>query len=78
MIRMSSAFELAYARWCGEGASNDVGPMKVTAASRADELELAFGEWEAAEWEAAEWEDADRDRPPREAPRDTTPRCRSR
>jgi hypothetical protein len=65
---MSSAFELAYARWCGESASNDVGPMKVTAASRADERELedAF----------AEWEDVDRDRAT--PPRDTNRRCRSR
>jgi hypothetical protein len=44
---MSSAFELAYARWCGERISNDVGPMKAPA-PRADDVERAFAEWDAA------------------------------
>jgi hypothetical protein len=44
---MSSAFELAYARWCGEPAPRDVGPMKGPAA-RADDVDGAFDEWDAA------------------------------
>ena len=43
MIRMSSAFELAYARWRGEP---EIGPAKAPAA--ADDLDRAFTEWESA------------------------------
>ena len=64
VIKMSSAFELAYAQWCGgERAANDIGPAKAPAA-RGDDLERAFAEWDGA---------------PRDpTSRDTTPRCRSR
>jgi hypothetical protein len=64
VIKLSSAFELAYARWCGEQVTCDVGPMKAPAPAARDDLDRAFGEWECE---------------PRDpAPRDTTPRCRSR
>ena len=47
MIRMSSAFELAYARWRGEPI--EIGPCKTPATAVADELDRAFTECESAE-----------------------------
>ncbi|HTJ45410.1 MAG TPA: hypothetical protein VL463_25065 [Kofleriaceae bacterium] len=49
MIKLSSPFEVAFARWCG--AAPEVGPMK-SPSSADDDFERAFREWEDVSFDA--------------------------
>ena len=48
MIKLSNAFEIAYARWCG--APPEVGPTKSPAPD--EDFERAFREWEDVSFDA--------------------------
>jgi hypothetical protein len=44
MIKLSHAFDEAYARWCG--APQEIGPAKSPVVASVDDFDRAFAEWE--------------------------------